>query len=354
MVMQISRGVSKDPIRIVVYGPEKIGKTTFGKFFPDPLWMDTEKSTARMDVSRTPDPTSFAMMLAMIGDLRREGNMGFKTLIVDTADWAERLCIAELCSEHESGKIKGIEDFGYGKGYTYLREKFAKLLDALTDLQHVGMNVVMMAHAAMRKQELPNEFGAFDRWELKMSKQVSPLVKEWADALFFLNYETIVVEDEKTKSKKAQGGRRYMYTVHNTCWDAGNRFSLPERIPFDVDPKTGIHPAWEAIKHIFSFTSTQPAHPSATPPTPQAKPVQELVAQTPATAPSTPPSGALAQLGDLMRQSDITYPQIQKLIAAKKWFPADTPAQALPEDFVSGCLIAGWQNVVEFVKSNTL
>ena len=36
------------------------------------------------------------------------------TLVIDTADWAEQLCIASICADK---KLSGIEDMGYGKGY---------------------------------------------------------------------------------------------------------------------------------------------------------------------------------------------------------------------------------------------
>ena len=56
--------------------------------------------------------------------------MPCSTLVIDTADWAERLCIQAVCAR---AKVGGIEDFGYGKGYTYVKEEFSKLLDALDD-----------------------------------------------------------------------------------------------------------------------------------------------------------------------------------------------------------------------------
>ncbi len=80
--------------------------------------------------------------------------------------------------------------------------------------------------------------GAYDRWELKLGKktssQTSPLIKEWADMLLFANYKTIsVATDDKGKKFKAQGGTRVMYTAHHACWDAKNRYGLPEEVPFE-------------------------------------------------------------------------------------------------------------------------
>ncbi len=52
----------------------------------------------------------------------RKGSVPCGTLVVDTADWAERLCIQAVCAK---AKVNGIEDFGYGKGYTYVKEEFS-------------------------------------------------------------------------------------------------------------------------------------------------------------------------------------------------------------------------------------
>ena len=61
--MQITRGIIKKPLRVVIYGPEGIGKTTFASQFPNPAFIDTENSTEFLDVARFPKPTSWTMLL---------------------------------------------------------------------------------------------------------------------------------------------------------------------------------------------------------------------------------------------------------------------------------------------------
>jgi hypothetical protein len=164
-----------------------------------------------------------------------------KTLIIDTADWAEQFCIKAICQKNGVG---GVEDFGYGKGYVYVSETFAELLRACDKCIEAGINVVFTAHAMMRKFEQPDEMGAYDRWEMKLTKKVAPLLKEWADMVLFCNYKTDVITDQNTKSKKATGGRRVMYTSHHPCWDAKNRYSLPEQMDMSFD----------GIAHLFTNT----------------------------------------------------------------------------------------------------
>jgi len=123
------------------------------------------------------------------------------TLVIDTADWAERLCIEHLCARD---KKDGLEGWGYGKGYTYLEEEFGRFLNQLSELIEVGINVVLTAHAWMRKFEQPDELGAYDRWELKLQRKTAPLVKEWADMVLFANYKTLVVNVDGQGAQKAR------------------------------------------------------------------------------------------------------------------------------------------------------
>lgn len=240
--MEITRGKIAGAKKTVIYGPEGIGKSTFAAKFPDPVFIDTEGSTKEMDVARLPRPTSWTMLLEEIDYVKNNpGECG--TLVIDTVDWAEQMCVEQICDKHHKS---GIEEFGYGTGYVYVREEFGRFLNTLEDVVEKGVNVVLTAHSQMRKFEQPDEMGAYDRYDLKLGKktssQTSPLVKEWADMLLFANYKTYsVAVDDKGKKHKAQGGRRVMYTQHHPCWDAKNRYGLADEIPFE----------YVEIAHIF-------------------------------------------------------------------------------------------------------
>ena len=41
MDFEITKGTVQKPYKVVVYGPEGIGKSTFASHFPDPLFIDT-------------------------------------------------------------------------------------------------------------------------------------------------------------------------------------------------------------------------------------------------------------------------------------------------------------------------
>lgn len=344
----VTSGVQSAPVKAVLYGPEGIGKSTFAAQFPDPVFIDTEGGTKRLNVARLPQPTSWAMLLDEIEEVRR-GGVPCGTLVIDTADWAERLCIQSVCAK---AKVTGIEDFGYGKGYTYVKEEFAKLLDALEEVLNSGCNVVVLAHAAITKFEQPDAVGNYDRWSMKTSKQVAPLLREWCDMLLFANYKTVV---EKSGSganakNKASGGRRVLYTTHHACWDAKNRFSLPEEIPFDYasiaaciphgtqqkSPAQSAAPASKAEDDILSIPAPRPPES-----VPQALLTPDLIAL-----------GVPEKLAPLMSANNVTPEELQAVVGKRGYFPKDMPIHSYPSDFVDGCLIAAWPQVLQMVLDN--
>lgn len=244
MALNISSGLVPRAQKVVIYGAEGVGKTTLAAQFPNPLFIDTEGGTSHLDVRRVERPTTWSGLLSTVEEVAKTEGI-CSTLVLDTADWAEQLATNFVVAQSGNDKIKGIEDFGYGKGYTYLGEQFSRLLAAFDKCISAGIHVVVTAHAKMRKFEQPDEMGAYDRWEMKLSKNVAPLLKEWADIVLFCNYKTFVVETSDHKNK-VQGGKRVIYTTHHACWDAKNRWGLPDVL--DMDYKCIAHCFQTAMK----------------------------------------------------------------------------------------------------------
>ena len=241
MKFEISRGKQPHAIRLVGYGPEGIGKSTFASQFPDPLFIDTEGGTKQLDVARFPQPETWSEILAMIDAVIDEPDV-CRTLVIDTIDRAETMLSAQLLAE---AGVDSIEKYGggYGKGYTAIQERMNKdLLMRLDRLIAKGVNVVLLAHAAMRKLESPDD-PPYDRWELKVSKKVAPVVKEWADILLFMNYEVMVVEENGRAKAKGQAKRR-MHANHKPTYDAKNRYGLPDDMELSFNP---LRPIYEGM-----------------------------------------------------------------------------------------------------------
>jgi len=225
----ISRGILPAAARVGIYGPEGIGKSTLAAQFPAPIFADVEGGTAHLDVARFPRPQTWPDLVAAVSWLLTEIHE-FKTLVLDSVDSLERLLSTEICRKANKD---GLEDFGYGKGFTYLAEEFARFLAQLDRLRERGMHIVLIGHSTIRKFEAPDAAGAYDRYELKLSKQIAALTKEWVDALLFVNYVTKVTE--KDGKQKAVGGReRLVHTTHAAAFDAKNRYGLEEKLPCTI------------------------------------------------------------------------------------------------------------------------
>lgn len=343
--MQLISGKQIGALKIALYAPEGIGKTTFAAQMPNPVFIDTEGGSGFLDVVRTPRPTSWSMLMSQV-QYFVSNPQALGTLVIDTLDWAERLCIEQFCA---SKQIKGIEDMPYGKGYVYVAEEFGRFLNLLEELRLRGVHIFMTAHAAIRKFEQPDEMGSYDKWEMKLSKKVAPMVKEFVDALFFANYETFVVKSDEKKNK-VQGGRRVMYTSHHSCWDAKNRYSLPEKLPLEFSAIAGLFGPVPAAAPVTVPQPVQPPAPPAQTAMDGFTPITDPDPDLPFTGP-TPPNGIPADLWDLMHANGVTERELQDTVGYAGYFPADMPIRDYPEDFVRGCLIGAWDSVYTAIKS---
>lgn len=378
--MKIIRGKQRSAKKITIYGPEGIGKSTFASQFPDPVFIDTEGSTKDMDVARFEPPTSWQMLMEQAEYVRTHPDV-CRTLIIDTIDWAEMMCVESICDKYHKD---GLESFGYGTGYVYVREEFGRFLNKLSAVVDAGVNVVLTAHAQIRKFEQPDEMGAYDRWELKLGKktssQTSPLVKEWADMLLFANYKTYsVATDDKGKKHKAQGGRRVMYTTHHPCWDAKNRYGLPEECEFDysviksiIEPgsnptKTGRESRPEPKIEKPDPAMKQPAQTAGEQMTlPINQPEKEGAKEIEKPKERSNPGNSNAEvvtdetldkripkaLRDLMLLNSIGEWTLQSVVNARLpgAFPDDMEVKDYPQDFLDEWIMPNWDKIVACAK----
>ena len=356
--MNITKGKIQTAKKVVIYGPEGIGKSTFASQFPEPLFCDTEGSTKELNISRFDRPDSAQMIYECIDYVKAHPNC-YKTFVLDTADWAEQLLCKKVCAAHNWDSIEAKD---YGKGYVYLAEEFGKLLNQMEDLVELGINVVVTAHAELRKFEQPDETGSYDRWSLKLTKRSLPLLKEWADTLLFINYKTYVEQvDKKGKKFKASGGKRVMYTSHHPCWDAKNRWGLPEECEFDysvIAPFIPTAPAADLPK------ASEPSAPKQKPGKAKTPTVNDILDdEEPRKAEPAPTvkesltsaedyTGIPKPLVSLMTANNVTEEDIRLVVSQQGYYPFEARVKDYDPEFVEGCLVAAWPQVYSKIMSN--
>lgn len=379
ILMQVISGKVEKAKKVVLYGPEGVGKSSFASQFPNPIFIDTEGSTTELNVNRLERPSSWQMLNQQVEWVKTQN---YKTLIIDTIDWGEMLCIQSVCAEHNKA---GVEAFGYGQGYIYVAEEFGRFLNKLSDVIEAGINVVLTAHSQIVKFEQPDEMGAYDRYQLKLGKktasQTAPLVKEWADMVLFMNYKTFsVATDDKGKKHKAQGGVRTIYATHHPAWDAKNRHGLPDEFPMDYSYIAHIFNG-QAMNQVQETWTSQPAQQPVTPPVQQPEPQTQMAtvpevapaqaAQAPpvtpeSTAPVAAESTAVQEpynppapissdipkaLQDLMIKDGVSEDAIQTVVSQKGYYPIDTPIVNYDAGFIDGVLVAAWPQVLDMIKA---
>ena len=225
--MNIINGPIPRAQRITIYGPPAIGKTTLAARFPDVILIDTEDGSTHLDLRRitVKDYPSLCEALRALRDI----DTPCQTVAVDTIDYVELFLRDEVCRQH---KIDGIEGLGYGKGWVYLTEKFTEFVSRYFDpLISKGIHVVVVGHASPKRITYPG-MDAFDRWELRLYSGCANRLKEWSDAVLFLNWKTRVTI-ENGKPKGLGGTERAIYTTHSAAHDAKTRIALPEVVPCD-------------------------------------------------------------------------------------------------------------------------
>jgi len=219
------------PLRIVIAGVDGIGKSTFAAQSPAPIFLSPEDGTAHLDVTRFPQPQAWDDIMAAIGVLYEQEH-AFKTLVLDSADWAERMARDAVCREHD---VAGIESLPYGKGWTFSQEKFNRLLMAFDALYSKGMNIIVICHLEIKTFNDP-EREPYDRYTLKLDKRTAPLLREWCDYHLHCNFDTTLVKNEKGQAGNVRAksfGKREIHTIRSAAFDAKRRWPIPDRMPLD-------------------------------------------------------------------------------------------------------------------------
>lgn len=230
---KVEKGIVRENFLIMLYGVEGVGKTTFGANTPNPIFICAERGSNHLDVSRLPGMDHWLMVMTAVNELLEEKH-DYKTLVIDTVDWLERILHEYLCEQRNKSSI---EDCGsYGKYVGVVNTEWKKLFDKLTKLRS-KMNVLLLAHSEIKKFTDPVLNEEYDRYELKFyAKKSGALLKEYVDCVLFANHKTLVQkEDHTNKTRAYSDGERVVYTARRASHDAKNRFCMPDELPLDYE-----------------------------------------------------------------------------------------------------------------------
>lgn len=232
----ITSGTAAQPPRLMIYGQEGIGKSTFAASAPGVVFIQTEDGLTRINAAKFPLATDLSTVFQQLEALAKEAHT-FQTVAVDSLDWLERLIFDRVCADF--GGARSIEkvDGGYGKGYTYALQYWRAFLGLLDKCRARGMAVILLAHSKIERFEDP-EHAAYDRYAPRLHKLSSALVTEWSDAVLFAARKMRVSASDDGKRAVAapvgkDGGERILRAIGGPACVAKNRYNMPNEMPLD-------------------------------------------------------------------------------------------------------------------------
>ncbi|GIW85378.1 MAG TPA: ATP-binding protein [Dehalococcoidia bacterium] len=237
LLARVQRGRTPKPPRLLVYGTEGIGKSTFAAGAPRPVFVQTEDGLDEIDCDKFPLATTYDEVLAALAGLRAEPHE-YETVVIDSLDWLERMIWDKVCQESGAKSIEKA-DGGYAKGYTHALTYWREVVEHLNALRNTrGMVVVLIAHAKVEKFEDP-ESSPYDRYSPRLHKHASALVSEWCDAVLFATRKVRTQTEDAGFGRKRtiahalgkDGGERVLRTVGGPSCIAKNRYGLTEDLP---------------------------------------------------------------------------------------------------------------------------
>jgi len=247
--VKINKGKVPRARRVLIYGENGIGKSTLASQFPKPIFLNLEDGVGDLDCDSTEVIRSVG---EFYGWLMHLVETDYETVVVDTADWLEKLIFAEVAAEANK---KTIDDIGYGKGYQSVELKWKSLFDGFAFLWQQGRHVVFTCHEMIEKFVNP-EGDSYNYWRPSLHVKGSGCVTEWCDEVLFLRYRTNTITKEEgfgAKRAVAIGGKeRFMACTKSAAHEAKNRLGMPDELP----------PTFEAIAHYLppvQFRGSRPA-----------------------------------------------------------------------------------------------
>ena len=237
LLSSVIKGVQPKPRRTVLYGTHGIGKSTWAAQWPSPIFLPTEDGSSDLEVPKLPLITeAFSVYTAAMELSAENAEHGFRTVVLDSADWLEKLIWKDIIREAAKATVTNIDDIGYGKGHTETAERFRKILSGFNGCRDRGLHVVIIAHCEIKRFESP-EGDSYDRYMPKLHRQSASLLQEWADEVLFATYKTFVRQQDEGFGRKRSigigGDDRVLKTCERPGYLAKNRLRLPEELPLN-------------------------------------------------------------------------------------------------------------------------
>lgn len=199
----------------LLYGPPKVGKTTFAASINDGdgvLFLATEKGHDSVEVYKV-DINSWDAFRRTALELSKGGH-DFKYLVIDIADWFYKHCEQYICKKHG---VDHPNDLAYGKGASMVKDEFVR---AINTINHMGYGICFISHCKEREQS--TKTAKWSVMDTSLAAAPSGVITGLCDFVFYAY----------TNSE----GKRVIRTKGTKHINAGDRTGLlPDLLPFSFN-----------------------------------------------------------------------------------------------------------------------
>ena len=228
--MKINKGKQAGPRKILLYGEEGVGKSSFAANAPRPIFLDIEDGLRDIDCEKTDPLGTLAEIINAISWLANTPH-NYKTVAIDTLDWLEKVIHNEVASA--AGKPT-VGEIPFQRGYELAEKKWAFLLSGLAALHNKGMGVIVLAHSRIVKVDEPG-LPRYERLEPDLHHSSSSMIREWCQDVLCARVRTFTRAEDAGFGRErtiASGGKeRYLQTTKTAAAVAKNRVDgMPEEI----------------------------------------------------------------------------------------------------------------------------
>lgn len=225
------------PPKIILYGRNGIGKSTFASKAPNPVFLDLDENIYELPCISNKtlgvQIRTYDDVLTFLGLLFNQEHE-FKTLVIDSLSSLEKLIAQKAVQTTE--KITSFADFKYGAGHLKMMAFWEEILHKLKYLwNHKKLIIIMLAHHKEKREE--NLTGAsYMQYQINLYEKSSELLRNWCSCVLFAEDEIAFKEETvefNRRIAKVEKSTRVLHTDGGTTFLAKNTYNLPSKLPLD-------------------------------------------------------------------------------------------------------------------------
>lgn len=224
--------------RIVLYGPNGIGKSTFASQAPDPLFIDIEKNLESISCLTHRDiEGNFDTLLEFFNflkTLKETSDLPFKTLILDSIyTFEDRIIRPHIC--YEEGVVC-VEDIQWGRGSAKLSQWWSQVFKALEDLSHTkNLTIILIGHDCLDERIDVERNLSYPYQRPLIHKKSIQMLLNWSTCILYANYGFKLEDRSQDNSlgiPKERGGR-LLYATPDAGYIAKNNYGILKPLPLN-------------------------------------------------------------------------------------------------------------------------